>query len=135
MDVTPAMGSPLTAERPRANLAEGRLAGARCTNCDTPSWPARALCHRCGSPALRPEDFSVNGSLITFTTVHVPRPGLETPYTLGQVHLEGNGPVVFGHVRGLAQGAKVPRQVRLRLAEDTESVPWYWFQPDEDPDS
>lgn len=130
MDVRPAMESPLTGDRPRADHAAGRLAGTRCTSCSAPSWPARSICHRCGSPALQSEKFSPTGSLLTYTTVHVPRPGLETPYTLGQVHLDADGPVVFGHVRGLAKNAKVPCRVRLVLAEDTDNVPWYWFQPE-----
>ena len=130
MDLRPALESPLTGERPRADRAEGKLSGARCTNCEAPSWPARAVCHRCGSPGLTAENFSVSGSLITYTTVHVPRPGLETPYTLGQVHLEGNGPVIFGHVRRMANDATVPCRVQLVLARDPDDVPWYWFQPD-----
>jgi uncharacterized OB-fold protein len=129
MDVKPAIDSPLTADRPKADLRAGKLSGSRCTACAAPSWPARAVCHRCGSPALRYENFSEAGSLITYTTVYVPRPGLQTPYTLGQVHFEDNGPVVFGHVRGLANHEKVPCRVRLALAEDPVLMPWYWFVP------
>lgn len=136
MDVTPAVDSPLlTGARPRADRAAGKLSGARCQSCATPSWPARAVCHRCGSHALEAESFPATGSLITYTTVYVPRPGLEIPYTLGQVHLEDNGPVIFGHVRGLTVDAKVPCRVRLVLAEHPENVPWYWFQPDGNPHS
>ena len=128
MDVTPALRSPLTSDRPRADHEAGRLSGTRCPSCAAPSWPARSICHRCGCPALDVEEFSPSGSLLTYTNVHVPRPGLETPYMLGQVHLDANGPVVFGHVRGLAQATKVPCPVRLVLA-DPGTVPWYWFQP------
>jgi len=130
VDVTPALDSPLTVDRPRADFVAGRLSGARCTDCATPSWPARAVCHRCGSPSLVAERFSATGALITHTTVHVPRPGLETPYTLGQVQLDDNGPVVFGHVRNLPEDATVPCPVRLQLADDSSAMPWYWFQPD-----
>ena len=66
---------------------------------------------------------------MTFTTVHVPRPQFEVPYTLGQVQIDGDGPVVFGHVRGLAEEHTVPLRVSLGLAEDPNDVPWYWFEP------
>ncbi len=132
MDVTLALDSPLTRDRPRVDRAQGKLAGARCANCQTPSWPARAVCFRCGSPSIMPETFSATGTLVTFTSVFVPRPGLETPYTLGQIHLDDNGPVVFGHVRGLPKAATVPCTVRLGLAEEPDRTPWYWFEPDLD---
>jgi len=64
--------------------------------------------------------------------VWVPRPGLDVPYTLGQVHVDADGPVVFGHIRGLHDGAEVPCPVRLFLAADRGETPWYWFQPEDD---
>ncbi len=73
--------------------------------------------------------FSGSGQLLTYTTVWVPRPGLEPPYTLGQVKL-GDGPVVFGHVRRLPDEARVPVAVRLVTAADPEAVPMFWFEPE-----
>ena len=129
MDLTPALEAPLTGERPRADRATGRLSGSRCTGCAAPSWPARAVCHRCGSAALRPEQFGPAGTLLTYTVVHVPLRDLEAPYTLGQVRLDPDGPVVFGHVRGLPDGVTVPYPVRLVLSGDPAETPWYWFRP------
>ena len=131
MDLTPGLQSPLTGERPRVDYEQKYLVGARCTNCETPSWPARSVCHRCGSAALALANFKPTGSLITHTTVWVPRPSLDVPYTLGQIELDGNGPVVFGHVRGINGEFKVPCPVRLFLAKDPDTVPWYWFEPDQ----
>jgi uncharacterized OB-fold protein len=72
------------------------------------------------------EDFAAEGSLLTYTTVHVARPGIAAPYTLGQVRLADRGPVVFGHIRGLAESVQLPTTVVVRV--DTAATPWYWFQ-------
>jgi uncharacterized OB-fold protein len=71
------------------------------------------------------------GQLITYTTVHVPRPGLTVPYTLGQVSIP-NGPLVFGQIRGMDGHPALPLPVHLALAnEDSVPGPWYWFEPAE----
>jgi len=129
MDVSTALSSVPTRERPRADLERGALCGTRCTHCGAASWPSRSLCFRCGSPDVDSVCFERTGSLLTYTTVWVPRSGLEVPYTLGQVHVDDDGPVVFGHVRGLSEGAKVPCRVGLRLG-DPDETPWYWFEPE-----
>ena len=75
--------------------------------------------------------FAAVGELITYTTVHVPRPGLEAPYTLGQIALP-DGPLVFGQVRGMSGEPALPLRVRLALSSDaTVPGPWYWFEPTE----
>ena len=129
MDMSLALQAPLTGDRPRVDRERGCLVGSRCTGCESAAWPARSVCHRCGSPAVKSEAFCSTGSLVTYTQVWVPRPGLETPYTLGQVHLDGQGPVIFGHVRTMDPRTRVPRPVRLSLADDPGDVPWYWFEP------
>ena len=129
-DLTPALEAPSWNERPRADRERGVLMGTRCRECAAPSWPSRSVCHRCGSPELGVVAFEPTGTLLTFTTVHIPRPDLETPYTLGQVRIDSDGPVVFGHLRSLGADAKVPCPVRLALDPDPNVTPWYWFEPE-----
>jgi uncharacterized OB-fold protein len=117
-----------TAERERVDRDAGALVGSRCRSCATVSFPARAVCHRCGAAEMEPALLSARGALITHTTVHIPRPGVEAPFTLGQVELS-EGVLVFGHVRGLAADDRVPLAVEMRLAPDDGSVPPYWFEP------
>ena len=121
IDVTP------TGARPRWDRDLGALVGSRCDSCDTVVWPGRAFCHRCGEPAMRATAFATTGSLLTHTTVWVPRPGLRTPYTLGQVKLD-DGPLIFGHVQGVTAATLVPAAVRLVLDPDPEKVPPFHFQ-------
>jgi uncharacterized protein len=130
MDLTAALAQPSTGDRPRADQAEGVLVGSRCGVCEAAGWPARAVCHRCGSADVRTVSFAPEGVLLTYTEVHVPRAGLEAPYTLGQVRIDDGGPIVFGHIRRLDPEAAVPVRVRLRLAPSPDDVPWYWFEPD-----
>jgi uncharacterized OB-fold protein len=79
---------------------------------------------------MHESSFAPSGNLVTYTTVWVARPGIEPPYTIGQVKLD-DGPLVFGHIRGLVDGMTVPSPVRLVVADDTASVPPFWFEPEE----
>jgi uncharacterized OB-fold protein len=117
-----------TGERERVDRAAGRLVGSRCLNCGTHSWPARAVCHRCGEARAEVATLADRGTLVTHTTVWVPRPPLEPPFTLGQVELP-EAVLVFAHIHGLEDTDKVPLEVELRLAADAEDVPPFWFVP------
>lgn len=119
-----------TRERPRVDRELRRLVGSRCTRCRAVSWPSRALCQRCGSPDLQQLLFSPHGQLVTFTRVHVPRPGLPTPYVLGQVDLP-EGVRIFAHLRGLPPDASGPARVVLVISSEEGSVPAFWFEPEE----
>jgi uncharacterized OB-fold protein len=123
-----ALNATPTGERERVDRAAGRLVGSRCLNCGTYSWPARAVCHHCGEARPETATFADTGSLITHTTVHVPRPPLEPPFTLGQVELP-EGVLVFAHIRGLEDADKVPLPVELRLSPGDDDVPPFWFEP------
>jgi uncharacterized OB-fold protein len=126
-----ALDFPGSASRPRFDKAAGQLVGSRCGGCGAVSWPSRAVCYRCGKPLMIECAFEPTGSLLTYTTVWVARPGIEPPYTLGQVKLD-YGPLVFGHVRGLAADAQVPVPVRLAVAIEEGAFPPFWFEPEED---
>lgn len=128
MGLTAALDATPTGSRPRLDTGRRTLVGSRCTACGAHAWPARAVCHRCGAAPLDPVDLPTEGSLLTFTTVWVPRPGLESPYALGQVDL-GGLLSVFAHVHGLPPKTRVPVPVRLELAADATSVPPFWFVP------
>jgi uncharacterized OB-fold protein len=129
MGLSRALDVPGTAQRPR--IDGGALSGSRCAECGATSWPARAVCHLCGSPSMEPERFSSRGTLLTHTEVWTPRPGLEVPYRLAQVQIE-DGPAIFCHVRGLEPGRLIPLPVRLVLAADEAAVPPFWFEPEEE---
>jgi uncharacterized OB-fold protein len=128
-DLAAAISIALTRDRPRANFDSPRLAGSRCSVCDTTSWPGRAICHACGSPAVKMVDFARTGTVITYTTVHIPRPGLPSPYILCQVRLDEGGPVIFGHLRNIDLVVATPHAVQTMISDDVDDIPWYWFEP------
>ena len=116
------------ASRPRVDAERRVLVGSRCAECGTLSWPARAICNRCGDASLELTDLPTEGTLLAYTTVWVARPGLEPPYVLGQVNL-GRGARLFAHVRSLHEAEPVPVQVRLAVpAPGTEPIE-FWFEP------
>lgn len=130
MELTKALSAPLTAERPRVDRDRGELIGSVCGSCGMGAWPARAVCHRCGSAEIEfGHGLAREGTLLTFTTVWVARPGLEPPYVLGQIEVD-RGVEVFAHVRGLAEEAVTPLPVSLVIGEPGE-VPEFWFEPKE----
>lgn len=124
MELIDAIDMPNTSARPRTR--GGALVGSRCPTCRAPSFPSRAVCHRCGAPAPAPETFARTGRLVTWTRVHVPRPGLSQPYMLGQVQLDDAGPLVFGQVRADEDRLTAGRRV-LVVAGDPGETP-YWFE-------
>ena len=129
MGLIAAAEAPLTGTRSRMDRALGVLVGSRCTDCTATSWPGRAVCHRCASAALVEHAFPPVGSLLSYTRVWVPRPGLEAGYVLGQVRLV-DGPLVFTHVRELPPDLTVPAPVHL-VVGDCDAVPSFWFEPTE----
>jgi uncharacterized OB-fold protein len=131
MELTRALDVQGTAQRIRVDRDAGVLVGSRCEGCGATSWPARAICHRCGRAGMEQWRFSAQGTLLTHTEVWTPRPGLEVPYRLGQVQVT-DGPAVFCHIRELVPGRPVPLPVHVVLADDEASVPPFWFEPDEE---
>lgn len=122
-DLAAALACRPTGERARFDAGSGTLVGTRCSACGRTAWPGRAVCHHCGSADVRECAFGGLGTMVSCTEVWVPRPGLPTPYVLGQVRL-ADGPVVFGMVTGLAQTASLPVDVVVRSDDGR-----YWFEP------
>jgi uncharacterized OB-fold protein len=126
MGLNAALNVPLTGERRRD---DGRtLVGVRCSHCHAASFPARAVCHQCGAAAPQETPFAPTGTLITYTTVHVERPGMPVPYTLGQVAVDEQGPLVFGQVKATEDQLTTGTHVRVVIAAEGET-PKYWFVP------
>ena len=126
MELNAALNVPLTADRRRDDGQS--LVGSRCERCQAASFPARAVCPRCGTAAPAEEAFAPTGKLITYTTVHVERPQMPVPYTLGQIAIDEAGPLVFGQVRAQDHQLAAGLPVRVIVAAAGE-VPRYWFVP------
>lgn len=128
MELIAALDAPLTGSRERIDRGTGRLIGSRCEDCGSVSWPMRAVCQRCGAAGTREMQMSDRATLVTYTRVWVPRPGLPTPYVLGQVDIE-DGVRIFAHGRGITEQHTVPLPVRIVLNETPDVVPPFYFEP------
>src|SRR5207302_7584728 len=64
------------------------LVGMRCAHCDIKAFPAREVCSGCGrDDGLAEVELAPEGSLYTFSEVHVAPKGFATPYVIGYVDL------------------------------------------------
>jgi uncharacterized protein len=127
MELSQALEQPNAPERRRFSREDRVLIGSRCTSCGQLSWPGRAICQRCRSSNVVPASLATAGRLLTYSTVWVPRPGLEAPYVLGQVGLD-DGVRLFVHIRQMPEPT-AGATVQLVFAQDERAVPPFWFEP------
>lgn len=105
------------------------LIGVRCERCGDAIFPSRSLCPKCRHLSvgkLRAEQFSGDGEVVSFTTVHVAPLGfeLQTPYVLAIVKL-AEGPKLTTQIVDCKPdevkiGMKVHKVFR-RVTEDGEA--------------
>ena len=70
--------------------ADGKLRLLRCQDCATFIHPPRPVCRKCLSESVAPEVVAGTGTIDTFTVNHQEwRPGLEVPYVIARVALDG----------------------------------------------
>jgi uncharacterized protein len=83
-----------------------RWEAGRCDACGTLALPPRRRCLGCGSESgwtLAP--LPRTGSVYTVVTIHVPVPGLRTPYSLAIVELDGTDVRALVKVTGVPAGS------------------------------
>lgn len=103
--------------RPRAATRDGVvvLAGWRCPGCALPRATPSPRCPDCGS-ALDAAEFGPEGTVWSSTIVHLELDGLEPPYGLAYVDLDG-GPRVLAHTPDAS--APIPVGTRVALSGTT----------------
>ncbi len=113
--------------------ANGRpvLIGGVCRSCGCRMFPFAPVCPVCMSEDLAHEPMPREGTLYSFTIVHVGPKAWEKPYALGYVDLT-NGVRVFSHLGGAA--VEIGQTVELATAEigrSAEGAPitTFVFQP------
>lgn len=123
-DPVSAVEAPTTGDRRRFDPALGRLVGGKCMRCGAQTWPRRSACYRCGTTEVAEIVLPAKGRLTTWTRVWIPVEGLEVPYCVGQVELDGV--LLFAHIRGVTDEATMPADVVVRV--DTSQQPPFWFE-------
>jgi uncharacterized protein len=70
--------------------ADGRLRLLRCQDCTAFIHPPRPVCRKCLTENVAPEAIAGTGTVDTFTINYQEwRPGLEVPYVIARVALDG----------------------------------------------
>jgi uncharacterized protein len=116
-------------------LGERRIEGGRCGSCQRVFVPPHDHCPTCGSGPMTRVQLSDTGTIVSFTVVHLPMPGLpvEVPFAWARIRLDG-ADVPFPHVvRGVdPESVRVGDRVQATWAEDGErETSWEairWFR-------
>ncbi|WP_166375837.1 Zn-ribbon domain-containing OB-fold protein [Aeromicrobium phragmitis] len=103
----------------------GGLRGGRCQSCGAGSFPRAYICPSCNNTTIEEAELPGEGSLYTWTTVHI-SPTFPTPYTLGYIDLSDG-------LRLLAQVLAPQEQLRcdlpVRLVSSDQSPTGWGFVP------
>jgi hypothetical protein len=97
--------SEFTSKNYADSLAEGKIRGSKCAECDSLHLPPRPVCPECGGSEMTWEDFSGDGVIRAFTVVHVPLTTMmgRSPYAVAVVQID-DGPSVSGLVLDVDEG-------------------------------
>jgi uncharacterized OB-fold protein len=121
------------------SLDPPRLAGTRCANCGTVTFPVQAGCAKCTGTDMATVELADRGTLWTWTVqafepkapYRVPETGF-TPYGVGYVHL--GDVIVESRILGDPAKLRIGMPMRLTLLPlwpglDGSPVVTYAFQP------
>jgi uncharacterized protein len=115
----------------RAFDAKLRLEADRCVECGTLAYPYRFRCISCGAEG-KTETVALprDAEIYSLATIHIPVPGLATPYTVVLVNLGETGVRLLGRLTGAPPGSvgigDKGRMVLRRVAMRT-GVPDYGY--------
>lgn len=98
------------------SLERQQLLGNRCSSCDVKFFPKRSFCPNCLRKETMEEIVLPNeGTLYTYSTVHVGNKKFHPPYTVGYVDIDPQIRM-FGHlVRSDADKMKINQSVRISV--------------------
>jgi uncharacterized OB-fold protein len=99
------------------------LLGSRCRDCGELAFPERFVCARCTGDQLEVVPLGGEGSLYSYTTIHVSS-SRSTPYTLGYVDLPA-GPRLLATIEAAPDALRTDLPVSLGVGDDGQ----WWFQP------
>lgn len=88
------------------------LMAARCSACGRLTFPALACCPGCGGSRFTAAKLPRRGTLYSHTTVHIGPAGVDVPYRVGYVDLDGDVRV-FGRLEIDAAAIEIGMPVTL----------------------
>ena len=93
-----------TGARFAQGLRGGLLQATRCDGCGRVAVPAVAFCERCFEPASEWVTLTGEGSIESFTVVHIAPGGPPRPYVLAVMRLDGSDGLFMHYLGGIALG-------------------------------
>jgi uncharacterized OB-fold protein/ferredoxin len=118
-------------------LAEKRIVGGRCSQCQKVYLPRRGSCPTCGIPSEENVEVCDQGTITTFCIIRIPFDAapFPPPYTAIAVLLDGADMPIFHLLRG--GEARMGMRVRAVWAEELTPTlaSIRWFEPSGDPDA
>lgn len=93
-----------TGARFAQGLRDGTLFGTRCDGCGRVAVPAVAFCERCFEPAGEWVPLSGEGTIDSFTVVHIAPGGPPKPYVLAVMRLDGSDGLFVHYLGGVTLG-------------------------------
>lgn len=97
--------------------SDARLLGSECKSCGQRVFPPSAVCPSCMSEDMMPLPLSREGTLYTYSVLHVGARGWDAPYMVGYVDLP-EGVRVFTHLIDMEPGdLKCDMRVSLRITQ------------------
>jgi uncharacterized OB-fold protein len=117
----------------RESAAGGVLLGSKCKSCGQVFFPPNSLCTACLTQEMESVKLSREGTLYSFTTVHLPSYHFTPPYTIGWIELH-KGVRVFSQLKGwerrtLKIGMKMRLVIEKLWDEDGKEMIGYKFEP------
>lgn len=104
------------------------MRASRCRRCQALAYPAHRLCRACRHDAFQEVSLG-EGTLLTYTVLHVPPPGVPAPLTLGIAEFEG-GVKALGQVVGeAAVGLRVEGEWAPLRTVDGQTLEGFRFRP------
>jgi uncharacterized OB-fold protein len=106
--------------------AEGRLNIMKCGDCGQYTHPPREICRHCQSENMAPDAVTGTGVIDGYTVNHQKWvPGLETPYVIARVKLDGAaGVYLTTNIVGCAVD-EVDIDDRVRVVFEEQDGIWY----------
>lgn len=88
-----------------------RLEGSECSACNTPAFPPREVCPRCGATEARPRRLTGRGRVFSYTVLHQGPESFDggVPYAVGLIDLE-DGPRITAMLTDVS-----PEQIEIGM--------------------
>jgi uncharacterized OB-fold protein len=122
-------------------IAQKRIVGGRCPQCEKVYLPPRGSCPTCGVPANAEVEVRDHGTITTFCIIRIPFDAapFPPPYAAVAVILDGADLPIFHLLRGVEiDQVRMGMRVRAVWVPDDELSPTLasirWFEPSGEPD-